>query len=165
MKQETPIRVLHRRSNDTRPKIIHSMSVTPVNETMFKLDVITSAGTYVKELVHGDFGRTQPNLRVLLGCDIDIAALDVEQVMFEWPPEVDKSKEKVAVLDSSNGHATAISRPGESLKAELTASLSSSRCLLGKRERDQQTGPGSPDPKRERDQQSGPKSPNAKRAV
>ena len=51
LKQETPIRVLHRRSNDTRPKIVHSMSVTPVTETMFKLGVVTSAGTYVKELV------------------------------------------------------------------------------------------------------------------
>ena len=37
----------------------------------------TEAGTYIKELVHGDFGRTRPSLSSILGCNIDILALDV----------------------------------------------------------------------------------------
>ena len=45
---------------------------------MFKLKLCTQAGTYVKEFVHGDFGRTTPNLCSILGCDVDIIALDVE---------------------------------------------------------------------------------------
>jgi hypothetical protein len=46
---------------------------------MFKLDIKTQAGTYIKEFVHGDFGRTQPSLGQLLGgvC-VDIVALDVQ---------------------------------------------------------------------------------------
>lgn len=38
------------------------------------------AGTYIKEFVHGDFGRTVPNLATLLGggCEADILSLDVE---------------------------------------------------------------------------------------
>jgi tRNA pseudouridine synthase 10 len=46
---------------------------------MFKLDIKTQAGTYIKEFVHGDFGRTQPSLGHLLGgvC-VDILALDVQ---------------------------------------------------------------------------------------
>jgi tRNA pseudouridine synthase 10 len=46
---------------------------------MFKLDIKAQAGTYIKEFVHGDFGRTQPNLGQLLGgvC-VDILALDVQ---------------------------------------------------------------------------------------
>lgn len=33
---------------------------------------MTSAGTYVKEFIHSDIGRTYPNLGSLLNCDIDI---------------------------------------------------------------------------------------------
>jgi len=53
---------------------------------MFRLDVLTSAGTYVKELVHGDFDRTRPSLSTMLECDTDILALDVEEVFLDWPP-------------------------------------------------------------------------------
>ena len=45
---------------------------------VFKLTLCTQAGTYVKEFVHGDFGRTKPNLCSILGCEVDIIALDVE---------------------------------------------------------------------------------------
>jgi tRNA U54 and U55 pseudouridine synthase Pus10 len=45
---------------------------------LFRLKLTTQAGTYVKEFVHGDFGRTSPNLREILGVpDLDIIALDV----------------------------------------------------------------------------------------
>jgi tRNA U54 and U55 pseudouridine synthase Pus10 len=47
--------------------------------TLFKLDIKTQAGTYIKEFVHGDFGRTQPSLGQLLGgVHVDILALDVQ---------------------------------------------------------------------------------------
>lgn len=34
--------------------------------------------SYVKEFVHGDFGRTQPNLSSITGVECDILELDVE---------------------------------------------------------------------------------------
>jgi tRNA pseudouridine synthase 10 len=34
----------------------------------------------VKEFVHGDFGRTLPNLCTLLGAQVDILALDVQVI-------------------------------------------------------------------------------------
>lgn len=88
VEQQTPIRVLHRRANSTRSKIIHKMSFSFDNlaKNMFKIDVITSAGTYVKEFVHGDFSRTVPSLKTLLEVDTDILALDVMEVMLPWPP-------------------------------------------------------------------------------
>ena len=52
--------------------------MTPLTPCCFKLRLSTQAGTYVKEFVHGDLNRTTPNLRQILGCDVDIAALDVE---------------------------------------------------------------------------------------
>jgi len=131
LQQETPIRVLHRRSNETRKKIIHSMKTEAVNETMFKLEVVSSAGTYIKELVHGDFNRTVPNLRTILDCDIDIVALDVEEVYFEWPPGV-----HVQEVNGERNAPVNGSGKDSGVNAELVASLSSSRCMLGKRGRD-----------------------------
>ena len=85
--QKTPIRVLHRRSLATRDRTIHSMRGELVNTHHFRLHLTTQAGTYIKEFVHGDFGRTQPNLRTILGQEVDILTLDVQEVLLEWPPQ------------------------------------------------------------------------------
>lgn len=37
-----------------------------------------TSSSYIKEFVHGDFGRTKPNLSQLLRTDTDILELDVE---------------------------------------------------------------------------------------
>ena len=39
---------------------------------------LTQRTSYIKEFVHGDFGRTKPNLCQLLKMDTDILELDVE---------------------------------------------------------------------------------------
>ena len=78
--QNTPLRVLHRRTLMQRPKIIHSMKTEWLNERYFILHLVTSSGTYVKEFVHGDMGRTLPNVGSLLSCEADILQLDVVEV-------------------------------------------------------------------------------------
>jgi len=40
----------------------------------------TLSRSYVKEFVHGDLGRTRPNVGSLLGCDADILQLDVRDL-------------------------------------------------------------------------------------
>jgi hypothetical protein len=45
------------------------------------------AGTYVKELVSGDAGRTRPSLAETLGVPCSSAALDVLEVHWEAPWE------------------------------------------------------------------------------
>ncbi|ODM98233.1 putative tRNA pseudouridine synthase Pus10 [Orchesella cincta] len=90
LQQQTPIRVLHRRSLATRERSILSIKATPAKSpNLFKLRVQTQAGTYVKEFVHGDFGRTRPSVAEILECDADIVSLDVESVDFHWPPSID----------------------------------------------------------------------------
>ena len=86
IQQKTPIRVLHRRSLATRARTIHTMRGELVDDHHFYLHLTTQAGTYIKEFVHGDFGRTQPNLRSIMGQEVDILTLDVCQVLLEWPP-------------------------------------------------------------------------------
>jgi tRNA pseudouridine synthase 10 len=88
--QRTPIRVLHRRTLAVRRRIIHNLKIESVQvgdfdsvkpdyiDNLFAINMLTEAGTYIKEFVHGDFGRTEPNLSSLLGdCDTDLMELDV----------------------------------------------------------------------------------------
>ena len=58
--------------------IQNNEKIAESKEFLFKLTSCTQAGTYVKEFVHGDFGRTSPNMCTILNCDVDIIALDVE---------------------------------------------------------------------------------------
>jgi tRNA pseudouridine synthase 10 len=48
------------------------------------LDIKTSAGTYVKEFVNGDFGRTVPSVTSLLNCKVDLERLDVTEIIMDW---------------------------------------------------------------------------------
>lgn len=75
--QLTPMRVLHRRTLMVRERTIHAMHAERLAAHFLQLDLTTQAGTYVKEFVHSDFGRTTPNLGALLNCEADIMQLDV----------------------------------------------------------------------------------------
>ncbi|XP_068796467.1 tRNA pseudouridine synthase Pus10 isoform X4 [Struthio camelus] len=87
--QKTPLRVLHRRPLAVRRRIIHTMKSEYIDEHHFRLYLKTQAGTYIKEFVHGDFGRTKPNIGSLLNRTADILELDVESVDVDWPPALD----------------------------------------------------------------------------
>eukprot|EP00352_Strombidinopsis_acuminata_P001681 CAMPEP_0176392512 /NCGR_PEP_ID=MMETSP0126-20121128/40930_1 /TAXON_ID=141414 ORGANISM="Strombidinopsis acuminatum, Strain SPMC142" /NCGR_SAMPLE_ID=MMETSP0126 /ASSEMBLY_ACC=CAM_ASM_000229 /LENGTH=107 /DNA_ID=CAMNT_0017763359 /DNA_START=107 /DNA_END=433 /DNA_ORIENTATION=- len=78
--QKTPIRVLHRRSLIIRPKKAYKLKAEYINSHYFILHVLSSAGTYIKELVHGDLGRTVPSIGSLLNSETDILQLDVTNV-------------------------------------------------------------------------------------
>lgn len=56
----------------------------PGSDDAIALALLTSAGTYVKEFVHGDGGRTEPSVGTLLGCQADIETLDVLEIVMEW---------------------------------------------------------------------------------
>ena len=76
IKQRTPVRVLHRRSLLTRDKMVYGMKTTFVNSHHFILEIEASGGTYIKEFVHGDLGRTRPNIgEILVGereeCEVE----------------------------------------------------------------------------------------------
>lgn len=51
--------------------------------TLIKNDLNDSPTSYIKEFVHGDFGRTKPNLGVLMETEVDILELDVEVCFIE----------------------------------------------------------------------------------
>lgn len=83
--QRTPVRVLHRRSPLEREKIIHWMKIEEIagSSQYFLLHLCTQAGTYIKEFVHGDLGRTHPSIGSILGCRAEILQLDVTDVKMD----------------------------------------------------------------------------------
>lgn len=88
--QKTPVRVLKRRPLLERRRMIFFIAALKLDDYHFLIRMETQAGTYVKEFVHGDFGRTRPSLADLLGVEcgeVDILELDVEGVDMEWPPK------------------------------------------------------------------------------
>lgn len=84
--QRTPVRVLHRRSPLERKKIIHWMKIERIAGCCqyFLLHLCTQAGTYIKEFVHGDLGRTHPSISSILDCRAEILQLDVTDVKMDF---------------------------------------------------------------------------------
>jgi tRNA pseudouridine synthase 10 len=83
VQQRTPIRVLHRRSAMVREKVVHSMRVEGLTSQWLVVDMVTSSGTYVKEFVHSDRGRTVPSLASMMGGPCECVQLDVMELMHE----------------------------------------------------------------------------------
>jgi tRNA U54 and U55 pseudouridine synthase Pus10 len=90
--QKTPLRVLHRRSNLVRERQILQATAQYIDDHHLWLSLSTSAGTYVKEFVSGDLGRSQPSIASLLGCKTALIELDCEGIeMTTTTTEQDKS--------------------------------------------------------------------------
>ncbi len=77
LKQQTPNRVLHRRSDLERIRSVRIRSCERISGNTFQLIIDTDSGTYVKEFISGDGGRTKPNISNLLGVPAVCAELDV----------------------------------------------------------------------------------------
>ncbi|MGP8078392.1 MAG: tRNA pseudouridine(54/55) synthase Pus10 [Thermoplasmata archaeon] len=78
--QRTPRRVAHRRSDRVRDRRIVAAQLVEAADGRFTLDVRTQAGTYVKEWVEGDDGRTVPSLASLVGAPLKVEYLDVLEI-------------------------------------------------------------------------------------
>jgi tRNA pseudouridine synthase 10 len=75
--QQTPLRVTHRRADKARERRIKDAFVESFDGEMMSLVLTAESGTYVKEFVHGDQGRTRPNLSQELGIACEVISLDV----------------------------------------------------------------------------------------
>ncbi|RLF28593.1 MAG: tRNA pseudouridine(54/55) synthase Pus10 [Thermoplasmata archaeon] len=81
--QLTPSRVVHRRANKIRTKKILNCEVESVSNKTATLIIETESGTYVKELISGDNGRTKPNISDLIGVPCRVTELDVIEIKGE----------------------------------------------------------------------------------
>jgi tRNA pseudouridine synthase 10 len=80
VEQRTPHRVDHRRADLVREREVLSIAGALEDEYTATIDVHGEGGLYVKELVSGDEGRTEPSLAGVLGINATVTALDVVAV-------------------------------------------------------------------------------------
>jgi tRNA pseudouridine synthase 10 len=85
VKQQTPLRVLHRRADLIREKYIYKVKVKKVSLKSAEMEIRCQGGLYVKELVSGDEGRTTPNVSELLENRAKPVKLDVLNVIMDDP--------------------------------------------------------------------------------
>ena len=78
--QQTPLRVLRRRTDMVRVKHVLDLSYEIIDETTFNMKIKTEGGLYIKELISGDEGRSQPNVSDILGVKAICEQLDVLEV-------------------------------------------------------------------------------------
>ncbi len=75
--QRTPLRVSHRRSDKIRTKTIHMIEGEYIKPNLFEFTIETQGGTYIKELIHGDEGRTSPSFAEIFECTLTCKELNV----------------------------------------------------------------------------------------
>ena len=91
VEQSTPGRVAHRRAEKVRHRWIEIAEVRPQEgheaahegERCFHVRLLTQHGTYVKEVLSGEDGRTQPSLASLTGVPCRCLELDVLSILDE----------------------------------------------------------------------------------
>jgi tRNA pseudouridine synthase 10 len=83
IKQDTPVRVLHRRADLTREKYIYDVGVKKLSPKKAEMRLRCQGGLYVKELVTGDEGRTVPSVSELLKNKAKPMDLDVLNIIME----------------------------------------------------------------------------------
>ena len=86
IEQYTPHRVDHRRAGLTRVRSVYSASVEACEGAEATLDIHGEGGLYIKELISGDDGRTEPSVAELMGMPATVTALDVLAVIGEDEP-------------------------------------------------------------------------------
>lgn len=89
VRQRTPERVAHRRADLDRHRWVQILNYQMLPDGDFQLDVRCEHGTYVKEFVSGETGRTEPSLSALLQIPCTCVELDVTAIL---APEAEPAK-------------------------------------------------------------------------
>jgi tRNA pseudouridine synthase 10 len=83
IRQQTPTRVMERRKDTTRRRVVKDFDIVELDpgKGRGRVRIKSESGFYVKEFITGDQGRTQPNLRDLLGAEeVKVESLDVVRI-------------------------------------------------------------------------------------
>ncbi|MEN6329203.1 MAG: tRNA pseudouridine(54/55) synthase Pus10 [Methanobacteriaceae archaeon] len=80
IEQRTPIRVSHRRADKIRKRAVKQITIKKIGEKTLELEIDCEGGLYIKELISGDEGRTQPSVSSILGTAARCVQLDVLEV-------------------------------------------------------------------------------------
>jgi tRNA pseudouridine synthase 10 len=78
--QRTPYRVSHRRADKIREKNIFQINGKYIKPNLFEFILETQGGTYIKELISGDEGRTTPSFSEIFKDKLVCKELDVLEI-------------------------------------------------------------------------------------
>ncbi len=78
--QKTPNRVVHRRSDIVRERKVKKLDYEQIDGKTLKLIIKGDAGLYIKELISGDEGRTDPNVSDIINNKVKNIKLDVIKI-------------------------------------------------------------------------------------
>ncbi|RLF51007.1 MAG: tRNA pseudouridine(54/55) synthase Pus10, partial [Thermoplasmata archaeon] len=81
--QLTPSRVAHRRANMVREKQIYNCEIESIDGDIAVLTLEAESGTYIKELISGDNGRTTPSISEMIDVPCRVVELDVIDIKGE----------------------------------------------------------------------------------
>lgn len=81
VRQRTPFRVLHRRADRVREKHIYDIKIKRLTPNCVEMRMRCQGGLYIKELITGDEGRTDPNVAKIVGVKASPLELDVLGVL------------------------------------------------------------------------------------
>jgi len=85
--QKTPLRVLRRKKERERVKRVYAIKTFKLSSRIFEALIRCEGGLYIKELVHGDQGRTNPSFSSVLGkvlVPVELDVLHVEEKIREF---------------------------------------------------------------------------------
>ncbi len=80
VEQRTPTRVAHRRADKIRMKHVYEVKLEKLDDKTVKALFKVQGGTYVKELISGDDGRTHPSIAEILGSPAKCIELNVTAI-------------------------------------------------------------------------------------
>lgn len=82
LRQVTPARVAHRRVDKVRERTVRSCAPGALapDGRGFEVEIEAQSGTYIKELISGDEGRTEPSFSARLGVACRCVELDVLEI-------------------------------------------------------------------------------------
>ncbi len=79
--QQTPLRVLHRRADLVREKHIYEAKIKRLTPNRAEMRIRCQGGLYIKELITGDEGRTDPCVAKIVNAEAKPLELDVLNVV------------------------------------------------------------------------------------
>jgi len=81
VRQQTPLRVLHRRADLVREKYIYEAKIKRLTLNRAEMRIRCQGGLYIKELITGDEGRTNPCVAKIINAEAKPLELDVLNVV------------------------------------------------------------------------------------
>ncbi|MFQ6064503.1 MAG: tRNA pseudouridine(54/55) synthase Pus10 [Candidatus Bathyarchaeia archaeon] len=81
IRQQTPLRVLRGRADRIREKYIYEAKIKRLKPNQIEMRIRCQGGLYIKELITGDEGRTDPNVAQIINAKAEPVRLDVLNII------------------------------------------------------------------------------------